>query len=70
MICTHEIWEMDTASHADGMCPLCLSDKNARLSAVLSNMAKQIELVAFKIPPPNIYTPQLVMIANLMRSAP
>jgi hypothetical protein len=31
MTCKHEIWEMDTAAHADGLCPLCLKEDNKQL---------------------------------------
>lgn len=31
MICNHEIYEMDTAAHSDGLCPLCLKADNERL---------------------------------------
>jgi len=31
MRCKHEIWERDTASDADGLCPICLFEDNQKL---------------------------------------
>lgn len=36
MICEHEIWEMDVACHADGMCPLCLAKTSEHLRRVIA----------------------------------
>ena len=36
MTCTHEAWERDVASEADGLCPLCLQ---AELSALRERVA-------------------------------
>lgn len=43
-----------------------MSDLEA-LIATLEAAANQVEKLAFDFPPPNSYTPQLVMCANAMR---
>lgn len=37
MGCEHEIWEMDTAVGADGLCPICLSATVKKLEQRLSS---------------------------------
>ena len=37
--CTHDIVEMDMASIADGLCPLCLAAKVERLQVALQRVA-------------------------------
>lgn len=39
MPCEHDLAEMETASGADGLCPLCLAQERARLSAGLTAIA-------------------------------
>jgi len=36
MVCEHDLAEMDTAAHWDGLCPLCLKAKVERLQAARS----------------------------------
>lgn len=54
MNCTHEAWEMDVASHADGLCPLCKAIEVealrlllARCRTILGSMAKENESAIF-----------------------
>lgn len=35
MACEHDLAEMDTAAHFDGLCPLCLLAENERLRALI-----------------------------------
>lgn len=35
MACEHDLADMDTAAHADGLCPLCLRDRIDELENVL-----------------------------------
>lgn len=46
MVCKHEIWEQDTASHADGLCPLCLHAEIERLRAALAAAVLTMEEVS------------------------
>jgi hypothetical protein len=39
-----------------------------RLQEVIKAYADQVERLAFRMPPPNPYTPDFVMLANGMRS--
>ena len=39
MICQHSVSEMDVASVADGMCPLCLAAETVRLRTALEQIA-------------------------------
>lgn len=36
MTCIHDLAEMDTAAHADGLCPLCLKAEIDRLRAAMN----------------------------------
>lgn len=47
MTCAHAIWEMDAASHADGLCPLCLQ---AELGEARDYIARSI--ASFRGDPP------------------
>ena len=41
--CFHEAWEMDTAAHADGVCPLCQSETIADLRGALAMIWHNVE---------------------------
>lgn len=44
MTCPHEYHEMDTASAADGLCPLCLSAKLTGVHDLLRIIARGVEI--------------------------
>jgi hypothetical protein len=45
MTCPHEIWEMDIAAVADGLCPLCSQAEIERLRAEVDWLNEQIGTV-------------------------
>ncbi len=56
MACTHEPHEQDTAAQADGLCPLCLQNSNARMRVFMEraleacrNSGRGNEIVAERV---------------------